>query len=245
MTRFIRILAPQSSIGFAVRFAIFVCAIIGFNLLLKLSITGPAAIDVDEDIILTALVATPFTAFALVLVQQLYRLQLQLADLAGTDMLTGLHNRRKFFELVETRAGLPGGTLLLIDVDHFKRINDTYGHEVGDLCLRAIGRHLRDAVRDGDLVARLGGEEFAIYLGGANAELAGTIAERVIGALEVEAEQDRRIVITSSAGAAEAWPGATMSDLMRAADAALYRAKEEGRARLVFAIGPGPASRAS
>ncbi|WP_203531236.1 GGDEF domain-containing protein [Pseudoroseicyclus tamaricis] len=215
-------------------------AIVALNLLVDLSITGLDGYNLYGDVLLPVLVATPFTVLALLLVQHLVRLQSSLAELAGTDMLTGLPNRRQFFALAEGEGELQG-TLILIDIDHFKRINDTYGHQVGDLCLGAVGRHLRATVRERDLVARIGGEEFAVYLTGAGMEMAERIGHRVIAELPVETDLAAGIVLTASAGAAESWPGATLSELMSAADGALYRAKAEGRARLVFAVAPGPA----
>ncbi|WP_373353420.1 GGDEF domain-containing protein [Pseudoroseicyclus sp. CXY001] len=218
----------------------FVAAIVSFNVFLDLVLSGGESFSLFNDIILTALVATPFTIFALALVQHLYKLQIRLSDLAGTDMLTGLANRRQFFEQAAREGELRPGTLILVDVDHFKRINDTYGHEVGDLCLLAVGRHLRATVREHDLVARIGGEEFAVYLDGANLGLAESIGRRVVAELPVETDLAAQIVLTASAGAAEAWPGATIAEVLRAADSALYRAKEQGRARLVFAVAESP-----
>jgi diguanylate cyclase len=127
------------------------------------------------------------------------------------------------------------GTLLLLDVDHFKRVNDTYGHAIGDLCLQAMGRKLMDTVRNHDPVARIGGEEFAVFLTDTPRDQALLIGQRLTSALEVEARaQGVRLSITTSVGATDVPPGGAIDQMFRQADDALYHAKERGRARMVF-----------
>ena len=155
-----------------------------------------------------------------------------LADLARRDGLTDLPNRRAFDdELSEMfarmqRLGEPG-SLLMIDIDHFKRINDTHGHAAGDDVLRAVGRTMASDLR---LL-----EEFAAILAGADAAAAQTTAERLrqtVAAVRVPVKGGE-IAVTVSVGVAMATDGLAPMSLAEAADAALYRAKQEGRNRVV------------
>lgn len=156
---------------------------------------------------------------------------------ATVDPLTEIYNRGFGFQrLQETlklaaRTGTPTG-LVLLDIDHFKQLNDTYGHAAGDLALRAVARSIRDACRSTDIVARYGGEEFFVTLPATSLDGAVTIAERILSAvrdLRCELGGDVR-KITVSAGVSVAEPGSVdVQDLLRRADFGLYRAKAGGR----------------
>jgi diguanylate cyclase (GGDEF)-like protein len=164
-------------------------------------------------------------------------------QLARTDSLTGLANRRWFDEDTSrkwartARDGLPM-SLLMIDVDYFKAFNDTYGHQAGDEVLEAIGGAIRDAVRrPDDLAARYGGEEFVVLLPDTDEAGASQVAAAIgaaIRRLRINHGASAYRVVTVSIGAATAMPntGMTKSGLIRCADAALYRAKEDGRNRV-------------
>jgi diguanylate cyclase (GGDEF)-like protein len=185
--------------------------------------------------VVSLVVAAPFVALLFALVTYLDRTKKQLAALAMTDMLTGLANRRSFFEQAQwQRLRRPDGVLFLIDADHFKQINDTYGHAVGDSCLQAIGDHLRGMLREQDLCGRVGGEEFAAFLPGARMSEALAIGERLVRELTVSIDSPGLSVnVTLSIGAADASAATQIEHLMHLADTALYAAKQNGRARIV------------
>jgi diguanylate cyclase (GGDEF)-like protein len=162
---------------------------------------------------------------------------------AITDSLTGVYLRRHFDEALArtfraTKAD--GGTfaLLMVDIDHFKGVNDNYGHASGDAALRAVAAVLKDAVRGDDLVARYGGEEFVLILARASDAIALAIGERVRRKLETTPLDagGQSITVTVSVGVSvftEAYESA--EDLLRAADAAMYQAKQTGRNRVCLA----------
>ena len=159
------------------------------------------------------------------------------------DPLTGLYNRAFFmaqFGPLSDRGGLRGLgiAVLMLDIDHFKRINDTHGHEIGDMVLREVAGVLRQATRSDDLVARYGGEEFVVALPVAAPDQATERAERLRSSLS-----SRRILaggvplrVTASLGLAFAPPGRprSINALISTADQGLYQAKNSGRDRIVF-----------
>jgi diguanylate cyclase (GGDEF)-like protein len=157
---------------------------------------------------------------------------------ALTDPLTGVFNRRGFYEAAQqlterqVRKGEPV-TVLMFDLDHFKRLNDNFGHSVGDRALRLFANTATTNLRSGDVVARLGGEEFVAILPGVLTEAA-MVAERVRNAFEIAgAEIDGQAIgATVSIGAACGAPGADIDTLLARADTALYRAKTSGRNRV-------------
>lgn len=163
----------------------------------------------------------------------------ELAKLATTDALTGLANRRRFddhFSAEIARAARSGEplTLVLCDVDYFKRYNDRYGHQAGDACLVEVARALDGVVRrPADLAVRHGGEEFALVLPGTSQEGASTIAERLRAAVRDRAipheGNDDRSVVTLSAGVATVVGSWTFDEVVGLADRALYAAKDAGR----------------
>ncbi|WP_298825924.1 diguanylate cyclase [uncultured Piscinibacter sp.] len=171
----------------------------------------------------------------------------QLALLSETDALTAIANRRRFDRVLQEewqRSGRHGQplALLLVDVDYFKRYNDSLGHPMGDDCLRAIAQVLRDCVRRaGDLVARYGGEEFALLLPHTGAAEAMALALTCIEAVEAAAlphpDSPMAPHVTLSIGVASmvATDAAAASPLVAAADAAVYAAKRAGRRRAVMA----------
>ncbi|BDA85524.1 GGDEF domain-containing protein [Aureimonas sp. SA4125] len=165
--------------------------------------------------------------------------EMELAAL--TDGMTGLNNRRYFDEAFAqyldefSRIGRPVG-LMIIDLDHFKSINDTYGHDVGDEVLRAVSRCLLEYTRHHDFVARLGGEEFAVIVPNMEREALWAFAERLRLAVERLGLDvgNVRLRITMSVGLAIAQGGGTFdpADLLKRADVNLYNAKQAGRNRI-------------
>jgi diguanylate cyclase len=170
--------------------------------------------------------------------------QIELAFLATHDPLTGLYNRREFMrlaemELVRARRDPTPTHIIMLDIDHFKTINDRYGHPEGDLVLIKIAAVLASSMRETDVVARLGGEEFIILLPKTTREAALAVTEKLrirINTTPHEAEGDA-IAISASFGVTGISVGqaALLDDLYLAADQALYQAKEHGRNRVAFA----------
>ncbi|MDO9073385.1 MAG: GGDEF domain-containing protein [Rubrivivax sp.] len=162
-----------------------------------------------------------------------------LVELSSRDALTGLANRRAF-ELALSReidrvarSGEPA-LLLTLDIDHFKRVNDTWGHTAGDHVLRAVAGALIDSVRPMDLVARVGGEEFAIILPNCASAFGETVAERVrrrVERMPVPVAPGQQITCTVSIGGAFApqWVRSTAALWVERADQQLYLAKAQGR----------------
>jgi diguanylate cyclase (GGDEF)-like protein len=177
-----------------------------------------------------------------------------LEQIALHDTLTGLANRRKFQDryelerLRQARIGLPL-TLVLADVDHFKQINDTWGHIVGDVCLKAVANVLASNLRTIDLVARFGGEEFLILLSDANANEGALVAEKLRRALESKVidtglAAQPTLQITASFGVATLLPSDDLSleAVIERADGAVYAAKHAGRNRVCSAQSTAPVS---
>jgi two-component system cell cycle response regulator len=164
-----------------------------------------------------------------------------LAEQATTDPLTRLRNRRAFFEngaraLASARRYVSDLSVVLLDIDHFKKINDTYGHQAGDDALVAVARILTGMIRTEDTCARIGGEEFAILLPGTNRLGAAVLAERIRAAIERERfiVGDKVVPITASIGIASFGvdPAESIDQLLGAADNRLYLAKRNGRNRI-------------
>jgi two-component system cell cycle response regulator len=159
-------------------------------------------------------------------------------ELAVTDPLTGLRNRRYVRRHLEGVLRGSAASVLLLDVDRFKAINDTLGHAAGDAVLREVAERIRAHLRSADVVARYGGEEFLVVMSGAPAEDAMMVAERLraaIGSMPIAAHgADLRVTV--SVGVAAVGTGAQADGTIAAADAALYRAKKAGRDRVERAI---------
>ena len=193
----------------------------------------PALVAVSCAVLITPLVAWPL----LRLLADLDTVRAKLDILATRDELTGVSNRRQFLaqadrEFARCRRYGTGAALLMIDVDHFKRVNDVHGHLAGDLMLREIGRAVADTVRQPDLLGRFGGEEFTVFLPHTDElgaiDVAGRIRDRVAG-LVLE-WRGQPICTTVSIGAVVlAAAHESLGALLAEADLALYAAKGAGR----------------
>lgn len=203
---------------------------------------------------LTSSVITPIIAFSIAsigaainvegtrLKSNLLQLQLEesnksLKELSHKDSLTGLFNRRHLMESLSTLLAASKRydfhlSVLLLDLDHFKKANDSLGHQVGDKLLATIGRLLSGLVRDCDVAARYGGEEFCVVLSNTNIEGAKFVAERIRTRIETETFEDIPWTITVSIGVAARENDETPEDFLKAADKKLYESKAAGRNRV-------------
>jgi len=191
-------------------------------------------------LIVPVIVSVPVCFMTARMALQLSRAHSKLKQLAHTDELTGLINRRSFFASAESvlekaRSEAEVLSLLVIDADYFKQLNDTYGHATGDAALQFITDHLNANVRNTDLVCRLGGEEFAILLPGLEESEAATLGERILQKIASRPMfwDDKIIEMSVSCGVADTRIGYQMTALFKAADDALYAAKASGRNRQI------------
>ncbi len=196
-----------------------------------------------NNFIIPMVLAPPFFLFLLHKMRQLAIAHAELMTVAATDSLTSLLNRRAFTELVdgylkriEESEREASGALLVIDVDHFKAVNDRFGHVTGDEALVLIARTIRETVRGTDLVGRIGGEEFGVFLPGRAPDVASALAERIrMAVAEAEFVPDgSRHALSISVGGVAFARAFLFTDLYRTADERLYVAKNNGRNRVEF-----------
>lgn len=175
--------------------------------------------------------------------ERVHSLQETLRQEAIHDSLTSLFNRRFLDEslpllLARLKRDHSPVTILMLDIDHFKDVNDSYGHQVGDAVLQALGNALKTSVRAGDIVCRYGGEEFILVLPGMRAEDGRMQAEKLrmmIASLTVSGRDQSVSVTISIGGSVFPHDGTSSDELIAVADRALYRAKQNGRNRVEFA----------
>lgn len=238
-------LAPKGLFGFVARLIFLTSCVAMANMLFATLFDDNPSHDAIYYVGHALFVGTPLIAFFLAVTVFQIRLQRKLWRLSRKDGLTGLNNRRTFFNnTIAARKGSKEGVLLMLDADLFKSINDQYGHHAGDMCLKSIAHTLQRNVRESDVVGRIGGEEFAIYLKDTTAEQAKVIGERLTKPIAFRTKTDEHLTVTLSIGATIAAPALTLDGLFAAADDALYAAKQNGRAQIIFSnypIGPQPA----
>ncbi len=203
---------------------------------------SPAAFRraITVDILLPTMLAGPLLFLLLGKVRQLAIAHEELAVLASTDSLTSLLNRGAFNMLVESwlaqvnsGAAPRQGALLVVDADHFKSINDRFGHQVGDAALKRIAGSIKGALRPTDLVGRIGGEEFAVFLPGATRAKGVEVAERIrilVRSLPLPSTGGTRLTV--SVGGVSFRQCGSYDDLFKVADRSLYEAKNAGRDRV-------------
>ncbi len=190
--------------------------------------------------VVTLIVGTPFVVHMMAQNERLTILTRQLEKISSTDDMTGLLNRKRFLsevtgKLTANQLGKSAGAFLFLDADHFKTLNDTFGHALGDRIIAFLGDRIRSSVRSGDLAGRLGGEEFGVFLSNVDSEHAKVIANRLrlkvqAAGLELGVEGLR---LSVSVGIAIHRPGITLEQLMGEADSCLYAAKDAGRNTVV------------
>ena len=183
---------------------------------------------------------TPSAAFEIITARK--KTEELLTAMATLDSLTGLPNRRYFWEQAEMmlRRAIryeKNFSLVMFDLDHFKRVNDTYGHDAGDKVLQMAGQKAKQALRETDIIGRVGGEEFAVAMPETDLDAARLAAERLRQELmktEVTTSDGEIVKITASLGIAQLDSrNVSLDDLMKRADEALYEAKRTGRNRVV------------
>ena len=170
----------------------------------------------------------------------------RLSEKASRDEMTGMLNRENFFAALDgSRRKSDRGALLIIDADHFKQINDSFGHLTGDQALLQIAAAITRGVRSGDILGRIGGEEFGAFLVGASEDEAKLVAERIrseVERLRFQPNDEPAVSLTVSIGGTKCESEANVSELMRAADKRLYEAKRRGRNQAIFDMGVSEAA---
>lgn len=195
-----------------------------------------------NNLVIPLLLAPPFFYFLLSKLRELAIAHHELMVISTTDSLTNCFNRRAFTALVDRylervlKDPPAEGALLIIDVDHFKSVNDNFGHETGDRALKLIAETIQGAVRETDAVGRIGGEEFSVFLPGANYSQAENLAERIRDAVSKLhfTPTGEPHPLTISIGGATLDSVSSFSELYRRADSRLYDAKRNGRNRVEF-----------
>ncbi|MEJ6401513.1 GGDEF domain-containing protein [Yoonia sp. 2307UL14-13] len=200
--------------------------------------------------IITITTAFPFCIFVWAQVRDKIRLSTKLQHLVNRDRLTNVATRDYFFRRMASRPK-SDGIMLMVDIDHFKRVNDTYGHVAGDAVIRHVAQILVAQTRRDDIVCRFGGEEFMVFLRDQDLDDGFAVAERMRAeiATAMAKSGDTQIPVTVSIGGAIKEPDADVAVVISVADAALYQAKRDGRNRTHFAdprgIEAAPQQRAS
>ena len=206
-----------------------------------LSLDTGAGGPINPIVIFEAMIVALALAFILVSAAK-EQLEVQHREASLIDPLTGISNRRGFGLAVGqmlARARREGSStaLLVLDLDHFKAVNDTWGHQLGDAVLQAVARAMEQELRGGDIMARLGGEEFAVALANSRADQAAVLAERIrraVAALDFRRDE-KSVVLSVSIGVSSLRAAESLDGLFALADAALYRAKAAGRNRVELA----------
>lgn len=205
--------------------------------------------DPLNNLIIPLVVAPPFFVYLLSKLRELAIAHRELMVVASTDPLTSCLNRRAFTAMVdryldriEERKSERQGALLVIDIDHFKSINDRFGHDRGDEALKMIAQTIKGSLRELDVFGRLGGEEFSVFLPSANAERAGSVAERIranVCASEIDLDGEK-CRLSVSIGGIVFDRNTSFSELYRNADQRLYEAKRNGRNRVDMQVVASP-----
>lgn len=235
MERFVRLVAPTNRLDFLFKLVLFVLLSGMLNHTRAVLSHGWAdANTFAYNLQAAAFTALPMSTLALLLIQHLNALQEKLYTQATTDQLTQLPNRRWFLEQCPPvlRQGM---IMVLLDLDHFKAINDTHGHDTGDACLVAISDHFRAVLPENAQCARLGGEEFGILFKQTSLPQVQDWIGKICQGVQVSVGGDETVAVTVSAGILAVDGGVTMRRAFQLADAAMYDAKAAGRSRFAMA----------
>ena len=237
LDRLVQVITPRSRLGWLTIVGLLQASVaIAAGLGTFLLFDDPRAAFIPVQILAFG-IGIPYLTFLVSVIARLGAVKSELATLAATDFLTGLPNRRAFLETVAPGGHLASdGVLFYADADRFKRLNDTYGHEAGDRVLCLIAERLRALAEDRGIAARMGGEEFAVFFEASDDDRIRIIAEASSEGLVVPIPGGAgRTRVTFSVGAVRVATGESLNEVLRSADAALYAAKDAGRARLVMA----------
>lgn len=234
MERFVRLVSPTGPFDFIGKLIVILLMCGVLNHVRDWLLNGENIKWFSQNLADASFTALPMCAGGLALIGHLNRLQNTLKLQAIRDALTGLRNRRWFMERWRTPAQ-SNALLLLIDIDHFKSVNDMYGHPFGDRALETFARQLEKIVPEGSYAARLGGEEFAVVLEGYSISQATQIATQIAQGCQVSQADGPTHWIASSVGGTHFIPGpTTLCAALARADEALYLAKGAGRAQFKF-----------
>lgn len=217
------------------RFTLLICLVVlAGGLLLRPLILPPdlAAQTIWPGAIMALMLSAPIAFFVGERLHRVQQLSARLEHALRHDPLTGVRSRRSLYESAE-EAQERGGSVIVADIDHFKGFNDRYGHAAGDAALCQFARLLSRNCRAGDLVARVGGEEFVLVLRDTTTQQGFAVARRLACRIRQSPVllQDRALGLTASFGVAALPPGGALDPAIRQADRALYRAKRAGRDR--------------
>jgi len=227
-------IAPRTLAGWTGRVIFVLMALFSLNLLLYPMVHGGVAAPQLTIVFYTIMIGAPLAGGLLWVLAILGREQSRMRVLEDVDPITALSNRYCFTR--QTRRVLAqSGALMLLDIDDFRSINDRRGRRVGDLCLMALSQRFRELTRASDVVGRLDGATFAVYLPGATVEQAEDIADRLSQGILV-VNEGCSTYVTTSVGVVLANGRTPLDRLLKDADAALERAKLQGRAKVVVNV---------
>ncbi len=234
MKNIVNSLVPRSRFQFAIHYVLWMCFIISLYVLQKYLFDGGLEYGYVQPLRTVFVIATPCLLIGLTLASKLDAQKTEIARLASTDALTGLLNRRAMDVLLETGLNDRLGSLLLIDVDHFKSINDRFGHSVGDVSLCAVAEVLRSELPQDVHVARWGGEEFIALAPSRQVEAMTAYAQRIANGVLIRIDDlSEPIRITLSLGLVGLAEAGKTDAILKLADKRLYSAKSFGRAQWV------------
>jgi len=232
--RFTDVLAADGWLTAAPKMIALMIIFAAWKVLWNVQITGQTSEAVIKIALNGMVECLPFVLLSYWAIIRQVRMLKALSLKSRKDQLTGLNNRQTFLENADARlADGVDCVIMLIDADHFKTVNDTYGHAIGDNCIAAIGHRLNWNMREMDVAGRIGGEEFAILLYGLDCKQAATFAERIGQPVSFSSGSgDNDLSISLSIGMVTSRESDRLEDLLIMADDALYDAKKAGRAKL-------------